>query len=86
MRTIVYDVIVVNVFLPTLMRILPKKEDNWVPSILLSFIFENDDFRLLFYQAAHFSTKIPINATAMNNKRFLIAGVFHFVDPVEKDV
>ena len=36
MRTIAYDVIGVNVFLPTLMRILPKKEDNSVPPILLS--------------------------------------------------
>ena len=40
-------------------------------------IFENDDFRLLFCQAAHFSTK---NQPAMDNKRFLIADVFDFVD------
>ena len=35
MRTIAYDVIGVNVFLPTLMRILPKKEEKPVPPILL---------------------------------------------------
>ena len=35
MRTIAYDVIGVNVFLPTLMRILPKKGVNSVPPILL---------------------------------------------------
>ena len=35
MRTIAYDVIGVNVFLPTLMRILPKKGDNFIPPILL---------------------------------------------------
>ena len=40
-------------------------------------IFENDDFRLFFCQEAHFSTK---NQPAMNNKRFLIADVFDFVD------
>ena len=36
-------------------------------------------------QAAHFSTKNPINKSAMNNRRILIAAVFHFVHPVEKD-
>ena len=32
----------------------------------------------------HFSTKNPINKPAMNNRRRLIATVFHFVHPVEK--
>ena len=36
MRTIAYDVIGVNVFLPTLMRILPKNKDNSVRPILLA--------------------------------------------------
>ena len=34
-KTIAYDVSDVNVFLPTLMRILPKKEVNFIPPILL---------------------------------------------------
>ena len=42
------------------------------------------DFRL--WQATHFSTKNPINKPAMNNWRLLIAAVFHFVHPVEKDI
>ena len=35
-------------------------------------IFENDDFRLLFFflQAECFLTKNPTNTPAMNNKRF----------------
>ena len=41
------------------------------------------DFRL--WQATYFSTKNPINKPAMNNRRLLIAAVFHFVHPVEKD-
>ena len=40
---------------------------------------------LTFCQAAHFSTKNPINKPAKNNKRILIAAVFDFVDPVQKD-
>ena len=39
------------------------------------------DFRL--WQAAHFSTKNPINKPAMNNRRLLISAVFHFVHPVD---
>ena len=42
------------------------------------------DFRL--WQATYFSTKNPINKLAMNNRRLLIAAVFHFVHPVEKDI
>ena len=38
-----------------------------------------------FWQATHFSTKNPVNKPAMNNRRLLIAAVFHFVHPVEKD-
>ena len=42
------------------------------------------DFRL--WQAAHLSTKNSINKpAAMNNRRLLIAAVFHFVHPEEKD-
>ena len=41
------------------------------------------DFQLC--QAAHFSTKNSINKPAMNNRRLLIAAVFHFVHPVGKD-
>ena len=47
--------------------------------------FENDDFRLLFVRAAHFSTKNPINKPAKNNKTILIAAVFAFVGPVQKE-
>ena len=35
---------------------------------------------------AHFSTKNPINKPAMNNKRILIAAVFHFVQPWKKTI
>ena len=35
-KTIAYDVIGVNLFLPKLMKFLPKKGDNSVPPILLS--------------------------------------------------
>ena len=38
-----------------------------------------------FWQATHFSTKNPVNKSAMNNRRLLIAAVFHFVHPEEKD-
>ena len=42
------------------------------------------DFRL--WQAAYFSTKNSINKPAsMYNRSFLIAAVFHFVHPVQKD-
>ena len=41
------------------------------------------DFQL--WQAAHISTKNSINKPAMNNRRLLIAAVFHFMHPVEKD-
>ena len=42
------------------------------------------DLRLrLFGQAAHFSTKNPINKSAMNNGTVVRAAVFHFVHPVE---
>ena len=39
-----------------------------------------------FWQATHFSTKNPINKfkSAMNNRRLLIAAVFHFVRLVAK--
>ena len=37
------------------------------------------------WQATHFSTKNPINKPAMNKRTLLIAAVFHFVHPVEKD-
>ena len=45
---------------------------------------KKSDFRL--WQATHFSTKNPINKPAVNNRRLLIAAVFHFVHPVEKDI
>ncbi|MCG8405737.1 MAG: hypothetical protein MI923_11115, partial [Phycisphaerales bacterium] len=35
-KTIAYDVIGVNLFLPKLMKFLPKKGDNSVPPILLN--------------------------------------------------
>ena len=38
-----------------------------------------------FCQAMHFSTKNPVNKPAMNNRRLLVAAVFHFVHPEEKD-
>ena len=37
------------------------------------------------WQAAHFSTKNSINKPVMNKRRLLIAAVFHFMHPVEKD-
>ena len=42
-------------------------------------------FPITFCQAAHFSTKNPIDEPAKNNKRILIAAVFHFADAVQKD-
>ena len=36
-------------------------------------------------QATHLSTKKTINKLTMNNTRLLIAAVFHFVHPVEKE-
>ena len=41
------------------------------------------DFQL--WQPAHFPTKNSINKPAMNQRRPLIAAVFHFKHPVEKD-
>ena len=41
------------------------------------------DFQL--WQPAHFPTKNSINKPAMNQRRLLIAAVFHFKHPVEKD-
>ena len=40
------------------------------------------DFQL--WQPAHFPTKNSINKPAMNQRRLLIADVFHFKHPVEK--
>ena len=65
-------------FQPSLIRIRPKMK--WS----VKAYFEKDDFRWLL-QAAHFSTKNPINKPAMNNRRILMAAVIHFVHPVEKD-
>ena len=42
-------------------------------------------FPITFCQAAHFSTKNPIDEPAKNNKRILIAAAFHFADAVQKD-
>ena len=41
------------------------------------------DYRL--WQATHFTTKNPINKPAVNKRTLLIAAVFHYVHPVEKD-
>ena len=53
-------------------------------------IFENDAIRNRISdglkQVAHFSTKNPINKPTMNNRRILVAAVFHFVHPVERTV
>ena len=38
-----------------------------------------------FRQAARFLTKNPTNRPSMNSKIFLVAAVFHFVHPMEKD-
>ena len=46
-KTIAYDVSDVNVFLPTLMRILPEKGVNFIPPILLPIIFSR--FHSLLY-------------------------------------
>ena len=42
-------------------------------------------FPINFCQVPHFSTKNPINRPTKNNKRILIASVFHFVDPMQED-
>ena len=42
-------------------------------------------FPITFCQAAHLSTKNPIDEPAKNNKRILKAAVFHFADAVQKD-
>jgi len=46
-------------------------------------VIRKSDFRL--WQAMYLSTKKTINKPAMNNRRLLIAAVFHFMHPVEKD-
>ena len=38
-----------------------------------------------FLSSGAFLNHNPINNPAKNNKRMLIAAVFHFVDPVQKD-
>ena len=38
-----------------------------------------------FFSSGAFLNQNPINKPAINNKRVLIAAVFHFVDPVQKD-
>ena len=48
---------------------------------------ENDAIRNRisdFAKATYFSTKNPINKPAMNNRRLLMAAVFHFAHPVLK--
>ena len=47
-------------------------------------IYPKSDFRWLWL-AAHFSAKKKINKPVTNNLRILLAAVFHFVHPVEKD-
>ena len=67
----------------------PQLLETFKPSYALSKVkSENDAMRnriTEFWQATHFSTKNPINKPAMNNRRLLIAAVFHFVHPEEKD-
>ena len=59
------------------------------PSYALSKVKnENDIIRngiTEFWQATHFSTKNAVYKPAMNNRRLLIAAIFHFVHPKEKD-
>ena len=43
------------------------------------------DINTIITQAYHISTKNSIKKPAMNNRRLLIAAVFHFVHPVGKD-
>ena len=38
-----------------------------------------------FLSCGAFLNHNPVNKPAKNNKRMLIAAVFHFVDPVQKD-
>ena len=63
--------------------------ETFKPSYALSKVKnENDAIQIglhNFLQATHFSTKNPINKPAMNNRRILIAALFQFVHPVEKD-
>ena len=62
----------------TLLRIQPGE-------VLREAYFWKRWFPITFCQAAHFSTKNPIDEPAKNNKRILIAAVFHFADAVQKD-
>ena len=70
-------------------KLSSKARIAWVFSTLLGIkqgekrkrCHPKSDIRL--WQAAHFSTKNPINKPDMNNRRLLISAVFHFVYPVD---
>ena len=38
-----------------------------------------------FFSCSAFLNENPINKPSINNQRVLIAAVFHFADPVQKD-
>ena len=75
---------------PESYEVTPESPTNFEPSLIRIKQGEKrkrchlkSDFRLC--QATHLSTKKTINKLAMNNRKLLIAAVFHFVHPVEKD-
>ena len=74
---------------PESYQVRPESLEAFEPSYASSKVKkENDAIRNRisdFAKATYFSTKHPINKPAMNNRRLLIAAVFHFVHPVEKD-
>ena len=69
---------------PERYQVRPESLETFKPSYASSKV-KNDNNAIQNSQATYFSTKNPINKPAMNNRRLLIAAVFHFVHPVEKD-
>ena len=71
-------------------QLRPESLETFQPSYVSSKVKNENsaiqaDFRWL-WQAAHFSTRNPINKPAMNNRRILMEAVFHCVHPLEKTV
>ena len=58
---------------------IPQTHSSFYPHLFKTMI---SGFFLLF---GAFLNHKPINKPAKNNKRILIAAVFHFVEPVQKE-
>ena len=58
---------------------IPQTHSSFYPHLFKTMI---SGFFLLF---GAFLNQKPINKPAKNNKRILIAAVFHFVEPVQKE-